>query len=289
MEPVLLCRECVVYVRSGCWASDAWPGTRWFPKRTVAAGWERLHALADADLTPTHWVLDIGAGTFALPETQEGAGQALVSTDLARLTVRGQGAADTSLVGKGGEATWMFTFLESRDLTGERDRRAARRHGLTTCLNWRSPGPDGDPARQAVAAVDRHAGPGIAPVLLGQAQRLREHFAACVSARLPSPSTSVHPAPVPVTVSRWRSTNARVSSAWGLGTRGSSWINLRTSGGSPAPRKEELADYDSAGANAARSQELGEPGRSPPREVVNPGVGVDEDPPLSQAAREVRW
>ena len=48
--------------------------------------------------------------------------------------------------------------------------------GLVTCLNWKSPGPDGGVAREAVHAVDSFNGPGIAAVLLGQAQRLREHF-----------------------------------------------------------------------------------------------------------------
>ncbi|MSQ01323.1 MAG: hypothetical protein EXR71_05425 [Myxococcales bacterium] len=48
--------------------------------------------------------------------------------------------------------------------------------GLVACLNWESPGAEGDPARQAVRTVDQ-AGPiGIAAVLLGQAERLREHF-----------------------------------------------------------------------------------------------------------------
>ncbi len=48
--------------------------------------------------------------------------------------------------------------------------------GLATCLNWRTPGAEGDPARAAVRVVDRHTGPGIVPVLLAQAQVLREHF-----------------------------------------------------------------------------------------------------------------
>lgn len=48
--------------------------------------------------------------------------------------------------------------------------------GLATCLNWREPGPEGDPAREAVRAVDALQGPGIVPVALGQAQCLRDHF-----------------------------------------------------------------------------------------------------------------
>jgi nitric oxide reductase NorD protein len=48
--------------------------------------------------------------------------------------------------------------------------------GLVVCLNWPVPGPAAAPAREAVAAVDRFEGPGIAALLLGQAQRLREHF-----------------------------------------------------------------------------------------------------------------
>jgi Mg-chelatase subunit ChlD len=48
--------------------------------------------------------------------------------------------------------------------------------GLVVCLNWRPPGPDGAMAREAIRAVDDFEGPGIAAVLLGQAQRLREHF-----------------------------------------------------------------------------------------------------------------
>lgn len=48
--------------------------------------------------------------------------------------------------------------------------------GLAQSLNWRAPGPDADPARQAVLAVDRFEGAGVAGVLLGHAQRLREHF-----------------------------------------------------------------------------------------------------------------
>ncbi len=48
--------------------------------------------------------------------------------------------------------------------------------GLTVCLNWRTPGPEGDPAREAIQAVDRIGERGAVPVLLGQAQRLRETF-----------------------------------------------------------------------------------------------------------------
>lgn len=47
--------------------------------------------------------------------------------------------------------------------------------GLVTCLTWRQ-ATDGDPARAAVAAVDRLGGPGLSAVLLGHAQTLREHF-----------------------------------------------------------------------------------------------------------------
>lgn len=48
--------------------------------------------------------------------------------------------------------------------------------GLVTCLTWKVPGSEGDPARAAIRAVDRHEGPGIAALLLGHAQTLREHF-----------------------------------------------------------------------------------------------------------------
>ncbi|MDP2306603.1 MAG: hypothetical protein Q8P18_11330 [Pseudomonadota bacterium] len=53
--------------------------------------------------------------------------------------------------------------------------------GLATCLNWRSPGVEGDPARQAVRVIDGYkspasGGPGIVTVLMAQAQLLREHF-----------------------------------------------------------------------------------------------------------------
>ncbi|MFN7142487.1 MAG: nitric oxide reductase activation protein NorD [Myxococcota bacterium] len=66
--------------------------------------------------------------------------------------------------------------------------------GLATCLNWREPGPEGDPARAAVRVVDRldlpgagggpPATPPLAPrgpdavtaVLLREARTLREHF-----------------------------------------------------------------------------------------------------------------
>jgi hypothetical protein len=49
--------------------------------------------------------------------------------------------------------------------------------GLATCLNWRTPGTEGDPARQAVRVIDRHpGGVPVVPVLLAQAQILREHF-----------------------------------------------------------------------------------------------------------------
>ena len=33
--------------------------------------------------------------------------------------------------------------------------------GLATCLNWRAPGKEGDPAREAIRRVDTHVGPGI--------------------------------------------------------------------------------------------------------------------------------
>ncbi len=63
--------------------------------------------------------------------------------------------------------------------------------GLTTCLNWTPPGPEGEPARRAVAAVaalsarqrpalapqlDADDGAGARTVILGQAQRLRLVF-----------------------------------------------------------------------------------------------------------------
>ncbi len=48
--------------------------------------------------------------------------------------------------------------------------------GLAHSFAWRPPGAEGDPAREAVRAVDRHDGAGVAGVLLGHAQRLREHY-----------------------------------------------------------------------------------------------------------------
>ncbi len=48
--------------------------------------------------------------------------------------------------------------------------------GLVVCLNWKTPGPEGDPAREAVRAVDQLGDSGVSAVLLGHAQRLREHF-----------------------------------------------------------------------------------------------------------------
>lgn len=48
--------------------------------------------------------------------------------------------------------------------------------GLATCLNWRTPGLEGEPARLAVRTIDRHAGAAILPLLMAQAQLLREHF-----------------------------------------------------------------------------------------------------------------
>ncbi len=62
--------------------------------------------------------------------------------------------------------------------------------GLATCLNWREPGPEGDPARRAIRVVDalgvHGAGgasappatppPGVATLLLREARTLREHF-----------------------------------------------------------------------------------------------------------------
>ncbi len=48
--------------------------------------------------------------------------------------------------------------------------------GLVVCLNWKEAGPEGDPAREAVRAVDRLGDKGIAAVLLGQAQLLRDSF-----------------------------------------------------------------------------------------------------------------
>ncbi|MBM4392998.1 MAG: hypothetical protein FJ090_17870, partial [Deltaproteobacteria bacterium] len=48
--------------------------------------------------------------------------------------------------------------------------------GLVVCLNWKTPGADGDPAREAVRAVDKLGDSGVSAVLLGHAQRLREHF-----------------------------------------------------------------------------------------------------------------
>lgn len=47
---------------------------------------------------------------------------------------------------------------------------------LVVCLNWATPGADAGPAREAIAAVDRHQSGPIGPVLLGQAQKLRQHF-----------------------------------------------------------------------------------------------------------------
>lgn len=47
---------------------------------------------------------------------------------------------------------------------------------LVVCLNWKEPGAEAGPAREAIQAVDRHRSGPIQPVLLGQAQKLREHF-----------------------------------------------------------------------------------------------------------------
>lgn len=52
--------------------------------------------------------------------------------------------------------------------------------GLVTCLNWKAPGPEGDAARAATRAVDQLGAnvgnQGVAAVILGKAQDLREHF-----------------------------------------------------------------------------------------------------------------
>lgn len=48
--------------------------------------------------------------------------------------------------------------------------------GLVVCLNWREPGSEGEPAREAVRVVDRLGDVGVSAVLLGQAQLLRESF-----------------------------------------------------------------------------------------------------------------
>lgn len=50
--------------------------------------------------------------------------------------------------------------------------------GLVVCLNWATPGAEADAARAAVRAVDLAGDAGIAGVLLGHAQRLRETFRA---------------------------------------------------------------------------------------------------------------
>lgn len=47
---------------------------------------------------------------------------------------------------------------------------------LVHCMAWKRPGPEGNAAREAIQRIDRHQGPGIKALLLGQAQRLREHF-----------------------------------------------------------------------------------------------------------------
>ena len=48
--------------------------------------------------------------------------------------------------------------------------------GLAEGLGGRAPGSEGDPARAAIRAVDRHRGPGARALLSGQAQSLRDHF-----------------------------------------------------------------------------------------------------------------
>jgi hypothetical protein len=97
-----MCCERIIYVRNGCLASDDWAGTSpHFAKRTVLAGWQRLHAWAAESPWAGHWVLDIGEGEFRLP-VLNGFPQSLVSEDLARLTVRGKGSTLTTLVGLGG-------------------------------------------------------------------------------------------------------------------------------------------------------------------------------------------
>lgn len=48
--------------------------------------------------------------------------------------------------------------------------------GLVVCLNWGTPGPEGDAAREAVRAVDRAGDVGVPGLLLGHAQRLREAY-----------------------------------------------------------------------------------------------------------------
>lgn len=132
------CTERIIYVRNWWFASDFWPGTNpIFAKRTVAAGWKRLHEWAAESPQTAHWVLDIGCGSFPLPKTEDGTTKALESVDLARLTVRGKGSGLTTLVGVGGVATWSLVFKESRDLsvrgfrlTYESDTPSARSSGI---------------------------------------------------------------------------------------------------------------------------------------------------------------
>lgn len=47
---------------------------------------------------------------------------------------------------------------------------------LVVCLNWTDAGPEGNPAREAIQAVDRHTVGPVQPVLAGHAQKLRQHF-----------------------------------------------------------------------------------------------------------------
>lgn len=47
---------------------------------------------------------------------------------------------------------------------------------LVVCLNWREPGPEGEPARAAVRAVDAYAGDNPVPLCLAESRKLRDHF-----------------------------------------------------------------------------------------------------------------
>lgn len=92
----------VVRVRAFGW--NGWPQAWCLPKRTVAYGWSVLHAAAAA--SPQYrWVLDIGKGTFDLPN------QILTST-LSYFTVRGKGHELTRLRGSG-DGHWQIWIHDS--------------------------------------------------------------------------------------------------------------------------------------------------------------------------------
>ena len=119
--------------------------------------------------------------------------------------------------------------------------------GLTINLNWPEPGPEGDPARAAVAAVDAAGSPSAArAVISGHCQTLRAHYRRLRLGPPPLPYFLgvIRPEWILADLSRdlayeqeWKKGNKPLRQLLAAKLKGQGAIPLPGAGGEPAPRR----------------------------------------------------